>query len=65
MRLLIPSPGYRTSDSLAAVATYDTPDMNERQIQEIQSAIAEADAGDFTSTADVTALMDKWSGHSD
>ncbi|RMN05517.1 Ribbon-helix-helix protein, copG family domain protein, partial [Pseudomonas savastanoi pv. glycinea] len=33
------------------------------QIAEIQRAIEEADAGEFASTEDVKAVMDKWSGN--
>jgi predicted transcriptional regulator len=35
------------------------------QIQEIQAAIAEADAGDFATDAEVKAVMDKWSFDTD
>ncbi|MCK1787537.1 MULTISPECIES: CopG family ribbon-helix-helix protein [Pseudomonas] len=33
------------------------------QIEEIQKALQEADAGDFASTADVKAIADKWRKH--
>jgi RHH-type rel operon transcriptional repressor/antitoxin RelB len=33
---------------------------NEWQIQEIHTAITEADAGDFATDAEVQVIMDKW-----
>jgi RHH-type transcriptional regulator, rel operon repressor / antitoxin RelB len=50
---------------LAANATQEHVEANERQIQEIRTAIAEADAGDFATDAEVKAVVDKWSGHTD
>jgi RHH-type rel operon transcriptional repressor/antitoxin RelB len=41
----------------------DQAETNEWQIREIRSAVAEADAGDFASDADVNALITKWNGH--
>ena len=37
------------------------PAVNDWQIQEIHTAIKEADAGDFATDAEVKAVMDKWS----
>jgi predicted transcriptional regulator len=39
------------------------PAMNEWQIQEIHNAIAEAEARDFATDAEVKAVMDKWNAH--
>ena len=33
------------------------------QVQEIQDALREAEAGDFAEEADVDAVMNKWRGH--
>ncbi|MGA2746723.1 MAG: CopG family transcriptional regulator [Candidatus Sulfotelmatobacter sp.] len=55
----------RSKSFLAAEAIREYVSINEWQIQEIRAAVAEADAGDFASEADVKALMDKWDGHED
>ena len=55
----------RSKSFLAAEAIREYISTNEWQIQEIRAAVAEADAGDFASEADVKALMDKWDGHED
>lgn len=33
------------------------------QIEELQKALAEADAGDFASDDEVSAIAEKWTGH--
>ena len=55
----------RSKSFLAAEAIRQYVETNEWQIQEIRSALAEADAGDFASPAEVKAIMDKWNGHAD
>ncbi|MDQ1390686.1 MAG: hypothetical protein QOF56_4140 [Acidobacteriaceae bacterium] len=55
----------RTKSFLAAEAIREYVETNEWQIQEIRSAIAEANAGDFASDRDVTTLTDNWDGHTD
>ena len=55
----------RSKSFLAAEAIREYVAINEWQIQEIRAAIAEADAGDFASDAEVKAVMDKWDDHAD
>jgi len=50
----------RSKSYLAAEAIRVYLESNEWQIQEIQSALTEADAGDFASEQDVQALTEKW-----
>ena len=52
----------RSKSFLAAEAIREYVAMNEWQIQEMRAAVAEADAGDFASDAEVKAVMDKWDG---
>jgi len=52
----------RSKSFLAAEAIREYVAMNEWQFQEIRAAVAEADAGDFASDAEVKAVMDKWDG---
>lgn len=49
----------RSKSFLAAEAIRQYLETNEWQIQEIRSAVAEADAGDFATDAEVKAAMDK------
>jgi predicted transcriptional regulator len=56
---------HRSKSFLAAEAIREYVETNEWQIQEIRTAVAEADAGDFASDADVKAITDKWDGHAD
>jgi len=50
----------RQSQSIRATdAAREHAETNDWQIQEIQAAIKEADAGDFASDAEVKAFMDK------
>ena len=50
----------RSKSFLAAQAIRDFVDLNEWQVQEIRSAIAEADRGVFASEAEVSEVMGKW-----
>ncbi|MEO8142825.1 MAG: CopG family ribbon-helix-helix protein [Betaproteobacteria bacterium] len=50
----------RSKSFLAAEAIRAFVETNEWQIREIRAALREADAGDFTSDKDVTALSRKW-----
>ena len=50
----------RSKSFLAAEAIRAFVDSNEWQIAEIQSALKEADAGDFASDEDVAAMARKW-----
>ena len=52
----------RSKSFLAAEAIREYIETNEWQIQEIQAALAEADAGDFATEAEVKAVMDRWNG---
>jgi len=52
---------HRTKSFLAAEAIHNYVVLNEWQIQEIQDAINEADAGDFANEDDVNKIFDKWS----
>lgn len=51
---------HRSRSFLAAEAIKAYVDSNEWQINEIHSAIQEADAGDFASEVEVKAVFDKW-----
>ncbi len=50
----------RSKSFLAAEAIREYVDKNEWQISEIQSALSEADADDFATDAQVSALATKW-----
>jgi predicted transcriptional regulator len=50
----------RSKSFLAAEAIREYVENNEWQIAEIKAAIKEANAGDFASDAEVTALSKKW-----
>ena len=52
----------RSKSYLATEAIREYLELNEWQIGETKAALAEADAGDFASEAEVKALADKW-GH--
>lgn len=54
----------RSKSFLAAEAIREYIETNEWQIQEIESALAEADSGDFASDSEVKKLTDKWNGRS-
>jgi RHH-type transcriptional regulator, rel operon repressor / antitoxin RelB len=51
--------------SPAALPFRERIESNDWQIQEIKTAIAEADAGDFATDAEVKAIMEKWNGRTD
>ncbi len=53
----------RTKSWLAADAIRSYLDLQEWQIQEIKDGIKEADAGEFTTDAEVEAVMSKWRGN--
>lgn len=51
---------HRSKSYLAAEAVREYIELNEWQLQEIQTAIIEADAGDFASDESVNAVFGKW-----
>ena len=51
---------HRSKSFLAAEALRDFVELNEWQVQEIQSALKEADSGDFASTQTVNKTLNKW-----
>ncbi len=50
----------RSRSFLAAEAIREFVESNEWQVSEIKAALKEADAGDFASEKDLTALTRKW-----
>jgi len=50
----------RTKSYLAAEAIRAYVDLNEWQIEEIKTALKEADAGDFAEESEVEAVVRKW-----
>lgn len=50
----------RSKSFLAAEAIRGYVELNEWQVNDIQQALVEADAGDFASDAEVAALAAKW-----
>ncbi len=51
---------HRSSSFLAGQAINDFIELNEWQIQELQEAIKEADAGKFASNKEIEDVFDKW-----
>jgi len=51
---------HRSKSYLAAEAVREYIELNEWQLQEIQNAITEADAGDFASEKSANAAFKKW-----
>lgn len=51
---------HRSKSFLAAEAVRSFVEINEWQIQEIQAALQEADAGDFAKSAEVNKVLRKW-----
>ena len=51
---------HRSKSFLAAEALRDFVELNEWQVQEIQSALKEADSGDFASRQTVSKTLSKW-----
>ena len=56
---------HRSKSFLAAEAVREYIELNEWQLQEIQKAVTEADAGDFASEESVNATLRKWSVNED
>lgn len=52
---------HRSKSYLAAEAIREFIELNEWQIRETRTAMAEADAGDFATDAEVDAIATKWS----
>lgn len=52
----------RSKSFLAAEAIREYIETNEWQIHEIKAALAEADAGDFATEAELKKVTDKWNG---
>ena len=50
----------RSKSFLAGQAIHDFIELNEWQIQELQIAVNEADAGEFASSKEVKDIFDKW-----
>ncbi|MBD9630470.1 CopG family ribbon-helix-helix protein [Pseudomonas sp. PDM19] len=55
----------RSKNFLAVQALEEYLNRESWQIGEIQQAIAEADAGDFASDAEVKAILNKWARDAD
>lgn len=51
---------HRSKSFLAAEAVREFIELNEWQIREIETAVREADAGDFASDEEVRAAFGKW-----
>ncbi len=56
---------HRSKSFLAAEAVREFIEINEWQIEEIRTAVKEADAGDFASEQEVRAIFNKWSVNGD
>ncbi len=55
----------RSKSFLAAEAIQEFVDLNEWQLQEIKTALAEADAGDFASAKELRKTLGKWGVNAD
>lgn len=51
---------HRSKSFLAAEAVREFIEVNEWQIEEVQTAVNEADAGDFASDQEISAVFNKW-----
>lgn len=51
---------HRSKSFLAAEAVREFIELNEWQIDEINTAVKEADAGDFASEQEIRAVFNKW-----
>ena len=51
---------HRSKSFLAAEAVREFVEINEWQIEEIRSAVKEADAEDFSSEQEIRAVFNKW-----
>ena len=56
---------HRSKSYLAAEAVREYVDLNEWQIEEVEAAIKEADAGDFASEQEVSHVFNKWDVNGD
>ena len=56
---------HRSKSYLAAEAVREYIELNEWQLQEIQAAVTEADAGDCASEESVNAVFGKWGVNED
>lgn len=56
---------HRSKSFLAAEAVREFIEINEWQIEEIRTAVKEADAGDFASEQEVRAIFNKWGVNGD
>jgi RHH-type rel operon transcriptional repressor/antitoxin RelB len=56
---------HRSKSYLAAEAVREYIELNEWQLEEIQAAVTEADAGDFASEESVNAVFGKWGVNED
>ncbi len=51
---------HRSKSFLAAEAVREFIEVNEWQIEEVQKAVNEAEAGDFASDQEISAVFNKW-----
>jgi len=56
---------HRSKSFLAAEAVREFIEVNEWQIQEVEKAVKEADAGDFASGQEVWRVFNKWGVNGD
>ena len=56
---------HRSKSFLAAEAVREFIEVNEWQIEEIEKAVKEADAGDFAGDQEVSAVFNKWGVNGD
>lgn len=56
---------HRSKSFLAAEAVREFIELNEWQIEEIKTAVKEADAGDFASNEEAQAVFNKWGVNGD
>jgi predicted transcriptional regulator len=56
---------HRSKSFLASEAVREFIEINEWQIQEIKTAIKEADEGDFANPEEEAAMFNKWSTDAD
>ena len=56
---------HRSKSFLASEAVREFIELNEWQIQEIKTALKEADEGDFASPEEEAAVLNKWGANAD
>ncbi|MEJ2426104.1 MAG: CopG family ribbon-helix-helix protein [Candidatus Thiodiazotropha sp.] len=56
---------HRSKSFLASEAVREFIELNEWQIQEIKTALKEADDGDFATPEEEAAIFNKWRTHAD